>query len=59
MTSVKIGCPEFDEILYLALQNKRKLTTSSKLLSLCPKLDEDGVMRLNTRLQYAEFYLMM
>ena len=40
---------------YLALQNKKKLTTSSKLLGLCPKLDEDGVMRLNTRLQYAEF----
>ena len=40
---------------YLALQNKKKLTMSSKLLGLCPKLDEDGVMTLNTQLQYAEF----
>ena len=28
---------------------------SSKLFGLCPRLDEDGVIRLNTRLQYAEF----
>ena len=40
---------------YLALQRGVKLTMSSKLFGLCPKLDEDGVIRLNTRLQYAEF----
>ena len=40
---------------YLALQKGTKLTMSSKLFGLCPKLDEDGVIRLNTRLQYAEF----
>ena len=40
---------------YLALQKVRKLSTSSKLFGLCPKLDEDGVIRLNSRLQYAEF----
>ena len=26
-----------------------------KIIGLCPRLDEDGVIRLNTRLQYAEF----
>ena len=40
---------------YLALQKGMKLTMSSKLFGLYPKLDEDGVIRLNTRLQYAEF----
>ena len=36
----------------LALQ---KGMNSVNLFGLCPKLDEDGVIRLNTRLQYAEF----
>ena len=40
---------------YLALQKGIKLAMSSKLFGLCPRLDEDGVIRLNTRLQYAEF----
>ena len=40
---------------YLARQKGVKLATSSKLFGLCPKLDEDKVIRLNTRLQYAEF----
>ena len=40
---------------YLALQKGTKLTMSSKLFGLSPKLDEDGEIRLNTRLQYAEF----
>ena len=40
---------------YLALQKGTKLATSCKLFGLCPRLDEDGVMGLNTRLQYAEF----
>ena len=40
---------------YLALQKGRKLSTSSKLFGLCPKLDEDGVIRLNSQLQYADF----
>ena len=44
---------------YLALQKGIKLAMSSKLFGLCPRLDEDGVIRLNTRLQYAKFYPMM
>ena len=40
---------------YLALQKGTKLILSSKLFGLCPMLDEDGVIRLNTPLQYAEF----
>ena len=40
---------------YLALQTGMNLSLLSKILSLCPKIDEDGIMRLNTRLQYAEF----
>ena len=30
---------------YLALTKGKKLLSKSKLLSLCPKLDEDGIMR--------------
>ena len=40
---------------YFALQKGRKLSPHSKILNLCPKIDEDGIMRLDTRLQYAEF----
>ena len=39
----------------MALNNRKPLSTSSKLLGLCPKLDEDGLMRSDSRLQYAEF----
>ena len=39
----------------VALQKGIKLAMSSKLFGLCPRLDEDGVMRLNTQLQYAGF----
>ena len=37
----------------LALQKGIKLTMSSKLFGLCPGLDENGVMRLNTQLEYS------
>ena len=40
---------------YLALQKGIKLVISSKLFGLCPRLDKDGVIRLNTQVQYAEF----
>ena len=40
---------------YSALQKGKKLSPHSKILGLCPKIDEDGIMRLDTRLQYAEF----
>ena len=40
---------------YLDLQKGKNLSPHSKILGLCPKLDEDGVMRLDTRLQYVEF----
>ena len=40
---------------YVALQKRRQLPIDSKLLGLCPKLDEDGIMRSDGRLQYAEF----
>ena len=41
---------------YLELQKGKNLPPHSKILSLCPKLDEDGVLRLDTRLS---FYPMM
>ena len=37
---------------YLDLQKGKNLSQHSKILGLYPKLDEDGVMRLDTRLQY-------
>ena len=40
---------------YLELQKGKNLSPHSKILSLCPKLDEDGVLRLDTRLKYIEF----
>ena len=40
---------------YFASQKGKKLSPHSKILGLCPKIDEDGIMRLDTRLQYAEF----
>ena len=40
---------------YVALQKRKQLPIDSKLLGLCPKLDEDGIMRSDSRLQYAEF----
>lgn len=43
----------YDE--YVAIQKGRQLPKNSKLLGLCPKLDEDGLMRSDSRLQYAEF----
>ena len=40
---------------YSALVRGNRLPTQSKLLGLCPRLDEDGVMRSDGRLKYAEF----
>ena len=40
---------------YSALQKEKQLPMNSKLLGLCPKLDEDGLLRSDSRLQYAEF----
>jgi len=39
----------------LALSKGKQLSTNSKLIALCPKLDEDGLMQSDSRLQYAEF----
>ena len=41
---------------YLGLQKGKNLSPRSKILGLCPKLDEDGVMRLDTRLQSTLYY---
>ena len=40
---------------YSALITKKELSTHSKLLCLCPKLDSEGVIRADGRLTYAEF----
>ena len=40
---------------YLALQRQRELPKKSKLLGLQPWLDEEGQMRYDGRLKYAEF----
>ena len=40
---------------YKELQKQKGLPKTSKLLSLQPQLDQDGVMRANGRLMYAEF----
>ena len=40
---------------YTAIVERKKLPKNSKLLSLCPRLDDDGVMRSEGRLKYGEF----
>ena len=40
---------------YAALQKDKPLSRNSKLLGLCPKFDEDSLIRSDSRLQYAEF----
>ena len=40
---------------YLALQRRRELPKNSKLLAFRPRLDEEGPMRCDSRLKYAEF----
>ena len=40
---------------YLALQRQKELPKNSKLLALRPRLDEEGQMRCDSRLKYAEF----
>lgn len=40
---------------YSALEQKKQLPRNSKLMPLNPKLDEDGLIRSDSRLKYAEF----
>ena len=40
---------------YLALQRRKELPKNSKLLVFRPPLDEEGQMRCDSRLKYAEF----
>ena len=40
---------------YTAIVERKKLPKNCKLLSLCPRLDDDGVMRSEGRLKYGEF----
>jgi len=40
---------------YQALVKKGRLPKHSKLLNLCPRLDDDGITRSDGRLKYAEF----
>ena len=40
---------------YTALTNKRQIHPTSKLLPLSPFIDEDGVLRSDTRIKYAEY----
>ena len=40
---------------YLALQRRKELPKNSKLLAFRPRLDEEGQMRCDSRLKYAEF----
>ena len=40
---------------YLALQRRKELPKNSKLLAFRPRLDEEGQMRSDSRLKYAEF----
>ena len=40
---------------YTTIVERKKLPKNSKLLSLCPRLDDDGVMRSEGRLKYGEF----
>ena len=40
---------------YLVLQRRKELPKNSKLLAFRPRLDEEGQMRCDSRLKYAEF----
>ena len=40
---------------YLPLQRRKELPKNSKLLAFRPRLDEEGQMRCDSRLKYAEF----
>ena len=40
---------------YLALQHRKELPKNSKLLAFRPRLDEEGQMRCDSQLKYAEF----
>ena len=48
---------QYDEFRdeYKALQNRKELPKNSKILNLKPKLDQDGLVRSDGRLKYAEF----
>ena len=40
---------------YKTLTSKKQLNKESRLLALNPFIDEDNIMRANTRLKYAEY----
>ena len=40
---------------YISFAKKKELPRHSKLLSLCPRLDIEGILRSDGRLIYAEF----
>ena len=40
---------------YAALKSKKPLSNKSRLIFLKPVLDEDGIIRADTRLQHAEY----
>ena len=40
---------------YRSLTKKKTLSTSSRILSLYPRLDDDGLIRSNGRLEHAEY----
>ena len=58
MNSVKqTQCTDFQEE-WKALAHRRPLPTNNKLLALKPKLDNDGLMRSDGRLQMLNFFPM-
>ena len=52
---IKIAQREAFPEEYLALQRQKELPKNSKLLAFRPRLDEEGQMRCDSRLKYAEF----
>jgi len=52
---IKISQKQAFKEEYSALTRKKEIASNSKLISLYPRLDSDGVMRSDGRLTYAEF----
>ena len=53
--TIKSSQKEYFKQEYEALQRGSSVSASSKLASLSPELDSDGLIRCNGRLKYAEF----
>ena len=53
--TTKSSQKEYFKQEYEALQRGSRFSTSSKLTSVSPELDSDGLIRCNDRLKYAEF----